>query len=349
VENDIFSVLEGPDTSGPTPPALPVPPIGPPSAAPAPTLGGLPESVQKALPVEKGKLMLDKIFRKGGIFKLSIGYWYARRKLRRQDLNLKKEEVPEEIVQLGQKRLVKKSSFDEIKSIEGKARSIVEGNSHESWVTGLRFMTLESLKKVKEELNDLQKKFFEARDKFVGQYPTLKEQMIKEFPEWAEKLAPLYPTPEKVRDSFYMKMDFFEITLARKEAEILAEAEVAIQQELAQKLNDFISSTVKDTRQLFLEELATIKEKIDKGEKVHGKTWKKINEMIEQAKQMDMVGDQDFLSMLDQFKKVWDKDKLNDEALKKQATEQLQAIISEAGDQKKADAVVEKYYRGIVL
>jgi len=341
--DDIFSEVDEPETQTPAPAPAPAP------QEPAADPPQIPEAAKKALPLKDGKLILDKIFMKGGIFKLSIGYWYARRKLRRQDLGLKKEDVPDEIVQLGQKRLVKKSAFDAIKTIEGKARSIVEGNSHESWVSGLRFMTLESLKKVKEDLAELQKKFFEARDKFVQQYPSLKDQMMKEFPDWAEKLAPLYPTPEKVRDSFYFIMDFFEITLARKEAEVLAEAEVAIQQELAQKLNTFITSTVKDTRQLFLEELGAIKKKLDEGDKVHGKTVKKIQEMIEQAKSMDFVNDAEFMAMLDTFKKTWDKDKLNDEALKKQATEELNAILAKAGDEKSAEEVVDKYYRGIVL
>lgn len=348
--DDIFSVLDGPGpTLGPVPPELPQIPPMPPPATPAPTLSGLSDTAKNALPLEKGKLILDKIFRKGGIFKLSVGGWGARKKLRRQDLGLKKEDVPEEIVTLGQKRLIKKSAMAEIKSIENKGRSLVEGNSHESWVTGLRFMTMESVKKIKPELDELRKKYFEAVDAFVKQYPDLREAMMKEFPEWAEKLAPLYPTAEAVKKSFYWTEDFFEITLARKEAEILAEAEVAIQEELAKKLNGFINATVKDTRALFLEELQAVKDKIDKGDKVHGKTVKKIQEMIEQAKQMDMVGDQEFLAMLDKFKTVWDKDKLNDEALKAQAQKELNVILEKAADTKSADEVAEKYYRGIVV
>lgn len=306
--------------------------------------------VAKALPVKDGKLILDKIFKKGCIFKLSIGYWTAKKKLTPKDLGLAKADVPEEIVALGQKRLLKKSSFDEISSIEGKARSLVETNSHESWVPGLRFMTTESLKSVMADLTELRKEFMKKRDEFVEQYPSLKTAMANEFPDWAAKLEPLYPTQEQIKKSFYFEMDSFEITLAKQEAAILADAEVAIKDQLASKLNDFLTSTVKDTRKLFIEELSFIKEKLDSGDKVHGKTVKKIQEMIEQAKNMNFVDDAEFMTMLEDFKKKYgDKDAINAEEAKKAVTADLNALLAKASDETSAEETVNKYYRSLIV
>lgn len=346
---DIFDQVdqEPAAQAAPTPAAAPAPEL--PAATPAPQNPPATTDAPKAGPASQGELLLEKLYSHGVMVKVSVGGGDFKKKLTPKDIGKDKKDVPEEIVILGQKRLIKKSSLAELHSIREKAYSLVESHSRESWFGGLRFMTLKSYDKVKDQLEELKKQYFAAADKFIKAYPSLKEEMLKEFPEWADKLAPFYPSVDRVKKSFYFAVDVGNITLANQLTSVLGEAKIAMEKELSKKLNGFLKDTVKDTRQLFLEELQAIKDKIDKGDKVHGKTVKKIGEMIEQAKQMNFVDDTEFVAMLETFKKAWDKDKLNDESLKKKATDDLNAIIAKAGDEKSAEEVVTKYYRGIVV
>jgi hypothetical protein len=104
-----------------------------------------------------------------------------------------------------------------------------------------------------------------------------------------------------------------------------------------------------DTRQQFIDELTSMADKLSESGKVHGKTVKKIHEMIEVAKAKDFVQDTEFIKQLDEFKKEFDKDKLNDASFKSKALKAIGTIVDVAKDEKGAKEVVEEYKRSIVV
>jgi hypothetical protein len=297
----------------------------------------------------KAKILAEKIFKKGHIVDPHIGGMTFRKKLQPKDIGKIKADVPEEIVVLGHKRLVKKSALAEIESVRNKAYSIVEVNSTSSWIPKLRFMTKEASVKVMAELKTLKVDFFKAVDKFVAEYPKLKEEMLAEFPKWAEALAPHYPSPAAVKASFHFEVTQFTASMVTAEGELLSQAQLELEGDLMTKLDDFLKSTVKNTHKLFLDELQSVKEKLDGGDKINAKTIKKIHEMIETATTKDVAGDTDFLAMLDGFKKKFTVDASKEKSFKDEIKDTLDKIITVAGDEKAAEETVVKYKRSILV
>lgn len=354
-DDDIFSdVPEG----APTPEVAPVtkvaetpaePTVAPPIPSPQADVPTPEEMSIAAMKEKQAEIILGKLFDDGEIIKLSVGYWTAKKKLQAKDLGLKKEDLPDEVIALGQKRLVKKSSFETIKSIETKARSLLDMYSHESWIPGLRFISAKASEIAAEELVKLQKDFMAAAAEFTKQYPNLKSDMLKEYPQYAAALEPHYPSEEKIKKSFYFSFDQFKITVIRKEAQVLKEAKVAMKQGLMNKLDDFLKTSVVDARQKFIDELTAIKAKLDGGEKIHTKTINKIHEMISIAKTKDFVNDAEFFTMLDKFKAEFQKDTVNQPVFKKQVGETLDGILKKAGDEGNVEEAVTAYKRSILV
>lgn len=335
--------------------AAPAPAKEPEVAASAPAAPQAPEPVEPAAPkapeaaIEKNaEMLLSKLFKHGKIVKVSIGKWEGKRKLSAKDLGLDQADVPEELFTLGQKRLVKKSSFEAVRSIESKARSLSDSNSYESWIPGLRFMTDKAAAVVLSELAELKGQYEKAADEFVTQYPALRDSMLKEFPKYAKALEPLYPEAAKVRKAFYFQFDSFTITMVRtEEAGALESAKIGMKQELMKKLDGFYKSSVVDTRAKFVEELELAKKKLDGGDKVHGKTVKKINQMIDQVKTSSFVEDKEFFAMLDDLKK--DLHSVNEEVFKKGVQKKIEAALSAAKKTEDVTEVVESYKRSILV
>ncbi len=340
-EDNIFGGEPAPATPAPaTAVATPIPAV----ITPTP-VAAKPADVNVEKKVE---MLLSKLFKQGKIVKVSIGKWEGKRKLSAKDLGLDEGDVPEEIFSLGQKRLVKKSSFETIRGIEGKARSLVDQSSYESWIPGLRFMTDKAAATVLSELVDLKKQYEKAAEDFVGQYPALKDAMLKEFPKYAKALEPLYPEAAKIKKAFYFQFDTFVITLVRtEEAGAFESAKVELKENLMSKLDGFYQTSVIDTRAKFIEELELVKKKLDDGDKVHGKTIKKLNQMIEQVKVTNFVEDKEFFVMLDDLKK--DLQNVNEEVFKKAIKKKLETTITAAKKTEDVVEVVESYKRSILV
>lgn len=298
---------------------------------------------------DKAKIIMEKIFKKGHIVDPHIGGMTFRKKLQPKDIGKTKADVPAEIVSLGHKRLIKKSALAEIESIRGKSYSIVEQHSTESWIPHLRFMSKVSVDKVIGILKELKIEYFKAVEKFVDQYPKLKDEMLAEYPKWAEALQPFYPSAATVKASFHFDVSEYSVSMVTAEGELLSEAKMEIESGLMAKLDTFLKDTVKNTRQLFLQELQAVKEKIDSGEKVNSKTIKKIHDMIEVAESKDIAGDTEFIALLSDFKKKFTVDASKEKSFKDEVAGTLDKILETAGDEKNAEETVFKYKRSILV
>lgn len=311
-----------------------------------------PAQTTKPLAEDKAELLLEKLFEKGTIVKLSIGCPKFQRKLTPKDLEqigIDPAELPQKIISLGQKRLIKKESLESIRSIEGKARDLVTTYSSESWIPGLRYMTNTAAASVAEKLAELKKEFLAEAEKFLAEYPKIREAMLQEFGKWRKILEPYYPDAGKLQKAFYFDVSQFEVTLAKKAAQVLEGEKLKLKENLAQKLDSFLKETVQDTRIQFIEELNKVLDKIKGDETVNAKTVKKIHDMIEVAKAKNFVDDAAFLKQLDEFKESFTKEATKDKDLKQVVQAKLKKVIEVAKDEKTATDAVESYKRSILV
>ncbi len=348
-EEDIFSDDPSPDPQPKSEPAPKEEPVTEQPKAedpkPAPKLSNGTE--------KQAEMLLDKLFEKGFIVKLHIGMPHFRKKLTAKDLGKTNKELPDEIIIKGQKRLIKKSDLDPFTSIEGQARDVVDKYSTESWMKGFKFVSASAEKAVLDELEPLKKEYAAKAKAFIETYPKLREQMLKDYPEWASKLSPFYPPAKEVEKKFKFEVhglgEDYQVTIVRREASVLGEAKVALKQNLMNKLNGFLESAVKDTRAQFVEQLSAMKDKLMEGGKIHEKSIKKLHAMIDVAKKKDFCGDEDFLEQLEEFKQKFSKDKLNDQQYKDTVTKALDQIVTKASDPDNVVKVVEDYKARSIL
>lgn len=340
-DNDESIFDDEPTPSKPAVQTAPPPPAPDPAAPP-------PEVKPQDLKA-KAKILAEKIFKKGHIVDPCIGGMTFRKKLQPKDIGKTKADVPEEIIVLGHKRLIKKTALAEIEAIRGKAYSLVEQYSTESWIPSLRFMTKEAAVKVLASLKTLKEDYFKALDKFLEEYPKLKEEMLKEYPKWAEALAPFYPSPQQVKQSYHFDVAEYTVSMVTQEGEVLSQAQLEIEGDLMAKLDTFLKDTVKNTRQLFLEQLQAVKEKLDSGDKINSKTIKKIHEMIEVAQSKDIAGDTEFIALLSDLKKKFTVDASKEKSFKDEVEDTVNKIINVASDEGNAAETVSKWKRSIVV
>lgn len=297
---------------------------------------------------QKAEILLSKLFENGDIVKLHVGKWEGKKKFTHKDLkNLgMADELPDEVFMLGKKRLLQKSAFEAINLIEAKARRLIDDNSTESWVPGLRYMTSKMADSVIAELKDIEKEYMAEAEKFAKKYPTLRQQMLDAYPKYRKLLEPHYPSPERVQASFRFQVDRFQITIARRETSLLEDVKIEIQQDLEKKLDGFYTASVSGLRGKFIEELQGVQAKLTAGDKVHGKTIKKIQKMIDQAKGMEVVSDKEFFAHLDTLKA--DLAKINEDEFQKQVQEKLANTIAEAKKDNVGE-VVNEFKRSVLL
>jgi Protein of unknown function (DUF3150) len=186
------------------------------------------------------------IFKDGLLIDVNVSFWSGAKILKAEDLGLKEESIAS-AYKLGRKMLIPIEVIREFRSIEDKARHIVETNSFKFPIGNARFIpkkkfpkVSDALKKCKEDYTALTEKLVENYDKyrdemlpvyqeaaevaFVQQEPTgvqefsledkdkQKEVFIREF---MGRIQSYYPTAESLRARFALQWDVYEIALPK--------------------------------------------------------------------------------------------------------------------------------------
>src|SRR5882724_5414431 len=73
--------------------------------------------------------LLAVLTREGVLIKVSVRYWRGCKKLRPEDLGLNSADVSDRLISLGHKRLLPREATASLSLVEGRAHSLVEGNT----------------------------------------------------------------------------------------------------------------------------------------------------------------------------------------------------------------------------
>jgi hypothetical protein len=186
------------------------------------------------------------IFRDGLLLDVNVSFWSGAKILTAEDLGLKEENVAS-AYKLGRKMLIPIEVIREFRSIESRARRIVETNSFQFPIGNARFVpkkkfekVFDSLKKCKQEYLELTESLVQNYDKyrsemlpiyqaaaeiaFVQQEPAGvqefslegKEQQKEEFVRaFMGRIQSYYPSVETLRAKFALQWDVYEIALPK--------------------------------------------------------------------------------------------------------------------------------------
>jgi|GEM_PF-261040 len=147
--------------------------------------------------------LLDCLTRAGVLINVSVRYWRGCKKLRPEDLGLKKTQVSDRLISLGHKRLLPKEALAELALVEGRAHALIDQNTF-PFLNGLgHFLPNACLEEVTGKLKELESEFWSAKQGFMEHYSANRDEALKEWEREAGKLTPLVnPFMNAIKSSF---------------------------------------------------------------------------------------------------------------------------------------------------
>jgi len=271
--------------------------------------------------------LLSILTREGVLLKVSVSYWRGHKKLRPEDLGLERKNLSDRLISLGHKRLLPKDCLQELALIEGRAHALVEANTF-PFMNGLgHFVPNSKLAEVKAKLDELETEFWQAKQRFLEKYTSLRQSASKEWRTMAEKLVKdpdqlvasieaAFPFPQHM-DTFYgFDVQLFQIALPQhmaaelvsaSEAQAVIEARQRAAQEAGQRIRRGVESFVGDCVASLREQTAQLCEDMlssingcETG--VHQKTLNRLVRFIDQFKSMNFVNDRVMEQQLERVK-----------------------------------------------
>jgi hypothetical protein len=272
--------------------------------------------------------LLDVLTRSGVLINVSVRYWRGCKKLRPEDLGLKKSQVSDRLISLGHKRLLPREALQELALVEGRAHALIDQNTF-PFLNGLgHFLPNACLEEVTTKLKELENDFWKAKQIFTDHYGKHRDDALKEWEREAGKLTPhvnpfmtaiesSFPSPHAVEKQFGFTWTLFQISLpescgvdavdfedqqavaaARRVA--AAEAGQKIRQDTEQFVAECVASLREQTAILCDEMLQSIRTS-ETG--VHQKTLNRLVRFIDQFKAMNFVDDRVMEQQLENVRK----------------------------------------------
>jgi hypothetical protein len=263
------------------------------------------------------------IFKDGLMMSVHVSFWSGAKQLNPEDLGLKKEDVAD-AYRLGKKMLIPDDVIREFRKIEARARNTLERNSFSFPIGNARFVPHNRVEEVTAELKDCQKKYMGLVEELVENYDLYRQEMIPVYTEAAEhaflrttpevhtfgidydreaerkkfieeflqRLSTYYPSVQSLWSRFSLTWDAYEITVPR------SALSGEYQEQMRVKIGSFVEDVVKVLRNETLEVCARLKESLDTGKAVHGKTLNSMASFVERFQELNFVGDTEMEDML---------------------------------------------------
>jgi Protein of unknown function (DUF3150) len=272
--------------------------------------------------------LLSVLTREGVLIKVSVRYWRGCKKLRPEDLGLKKENVSEQLISLGHKRLLPKDALSALALIEGRAHALIESSTF-PFLNGVgHFLPNSRLTEVTEKLAAMESEFWSAQKEFLRKYSSLRQSASREWRKMAEKLVKdpqqlvatieaSFPFPDQMSRYYSFDSQLFQISVPNHlsaelvtagDQQAIIEARQKASSDATQKIRTGVESFVADCVASLREQTAKLCEEMlnsinncETG--VHQKTLNRLLRFVDQFKQMNFVNDSVMEQQLETVKK----------------------------------------------
>jgi hypothetical protein len=272
--------------------------------------------------------LLSVLTREGVLVNVSVRYWRGQKKLKPEDIGLRSDNLSDRLISLGHKRLLPKDALAELALVEGRAHALIETNTF-PFLNGLgHFLPNGRLDEVTDKLNILEREFWQAKQKFLQEYSTLRANASQEWRRMAEKLVEdpsrlvaaieaAFPLVRNMDKFFSFSVHVFQIALPESlhvdlitlaDQREVVEARQRAAQEAGMKIRRDTEIFVADCVAALREQTASLCEEmlrsINQSETgVHQKTLNRLVRFIDHFKQMNFANDQAMEQELDQVRK----------------------------------------------
>jgi hypothetical protein len=329
---------------------------------------------------------LEKLFREGVLIDVDVRKWTGSKILIAEDLGLKPEDVSK-VFTLGHVDLVPKKVISVFKYIEGKARTLIDKNSHPFPFGSARFVTKKCFVKVLAELKELKAQYEAEIDSLILNYDTYREEMQASYREAAEK-AYINQAPSTVEfgpnDLDAQKESFINDYLARINSYAIPVDQLrsrfsldwgvysmalpsmnvgdgnqvvmdeTTRQEIAKdcrtKILNFMDDVVTVMRSETVQVCARVRDAIVSGRVINSRTIQSLRDFIERYSDLNFLGDGEIGKQLEDLRKgLLDghDDLAENEDLKTQLKATLASIVDRAGNFTDINSVTGEFKRRI--
>jgi hypothetical protein len=279
------------------------------------------------------------IFRDGLLIDIDVSFWSGAKILKAEDLGLKEKNVPG-AYKLGRKMLVPPEVIRAFRSVESRARHIVEINSFKFPIGNARFIPKKKFSKVSEQLKKCEQEYKELTEKLISNYEQYRDQMLPVYHDAAEiaflqqsstdiqefsienreiekenfirtfmgRIQSYYPESNSLRSKFGLSWDVYEIALPhlrKGNIDQLVKDDIFEQEyrdQAQSKIKAFVEDVVLTLRTETIEICNRISENIKDGKIVKGRTLNSLKDFIEKFQELNFVGDTNIESQLQKLK-----------------------------------------------
>lgn len=224
---------------------------------------------------------------------LAVRSWPGQVKLSAEDLGLEEADVPE-IFRLGNKRLYPDEWRQSFAHISNKARNYLHDCSYPFVVESVRAMPKMLLTRVVERLEQLKIEYLAKAEAFVDRYETIQEEWRERYPDVWPRLAPYYPSKDRLRRKFDLYWSVFEIKGAQVTEGSAPEVMEAYEQaraELQARYQEMVEEAVVYLRKKVLEVVTNLSSRLKEGRIVRNDTLESVRNVEGWFKDLNIFGD----------------------------------------------------------
>ena len=283
--------------------------------------------------------LTELLFRCGTLIELNVGRPTFQRKLKASDICMEAEQINEEAIYLGHKKLLPKEAMEELVTIEGRARTYLAAHSIDFPISRARFVSYKVLADVLTKLEEFQTAYQAAAQTLAINYSALREQQLavlrnqardfvnaklasmseeqrkEERPkltDWEEaqgKLnSSLYPQESELAPLFYIHWKRFHVSTAPNDEELAVLTEqqlLASEQQMKAEIRDWTQQAMRDMHLALGQAAKQARAMFEKHGKINPKNLRPLFEAFETFSAIDFTGSSDWRKQVQEAREMY--------------------------------------------
>jgi hypothetical protein len=268
-------------------------------------------------------------------FQIRVSRWPGQTKLTPSDIDLEEESIADNVV-LGHRKLYPEDWRKRFGNLQAKAVNYLKNNSLPFILDSVRAVPRMRIDKIVTNLIAFRAQYMDLVEEFIQSREEIIVQMLQDFPDTFS--ASDMPEPAKLRKRFGMSWIVFEVTgpnTTELDSEELVNAFNLAQQEVNEKLAQFVEESVILLRKKIGQTVEALSKKLADGKVVKNSSLESVKNIHDWFKSLNVFGDKDIDTALEKLKNA-----LPEDAAFFKGNKSLQMQVSKLADEVMQKAAV---------
>ena len=274
--------------------------------------------------------------------------WPGQAKLKAEDINLEEDDVAENVV-LGHRKLYPEEWRARFSKMQSKAVNYLKSNSLPFLLYTVRAVPRMRIDKIVNNLNAFKTQYLDLVDEFVNSREEIIQQMMSDYPDTFKESD--FPERAKLLKKFKMWWVIFEVKgpdTTELDSEELVAAFHQAQQEVNEKLAQFVEESVMLLRKKIGQTVESLSKKLAEGKVIKNTSLESVRNIHEWFKELNVFGDKNIDSALEKLKAALPEDAAffkGNKELQMQVSKLADEVMQKAADLDDLGEITGKYIR----